>query len=267
MRRAVVSIFIDENLYDAKSTGVVNFKPEATQIYYNLKDNIIKNHKTYANNIGADYILFEKDETWNKFLHNFRQKYPRIAMYNYINYYKFFIAELLTDSYDEVLYVDFDAFFNTNDNFFDVYDVKNFCVQVWYMPTFKNNPRALNIGIPKLRLMKSWYIQKLLNEIFDYNNDSFELFMANTGVHGYSKNVIEQLNFFDIFDKSIEYIQSQHDDCAEDNEVFFVAAAIINKVPLTFIDHSWNKGTKDKPFNGKICHFTQKNKISEFFDL
>ena len=39
------------------------------------------------------------------------------------------MAEKLTKTYDEVLYVDFDAFFYTNDNFFDhqvIYDQKNY---------------------------------------------------------------------------------------------------------------------------------------------
>ena len=92
--RAVVSIFIDEDLYDAKDTGIVNFQPSATNLYRELKPKIIKNHDDYAKSIGADYFCFQNTRMWQLYLEEMKDMFPNIAMYNYINYYKVFIFYL-----------------------------------------------------------------------------------------------------------------------------------------------------------------------------
>ena len=264
--RAIVSIFIDADLYDAKETGIINFQPDATNLYRELKPKIIDNHETYAKSVNADYCLFQDSEMWKNYLRKIKDLFPNIAMYNYINYYKFYIAEYITRFYDEVLYVDFDAFFNTTDNFFEENDLSKFCVQTWDMPYFSESPRDIDVNIPKLRLMKAWYSQQLLEIVYNMNISEYNLFTANTGVHAYNKDIIDQLAFFNCFEDTIKTIRNYNDDCAEDNEVFFVAAAIKNKVPIHAYNHKWNFSPKQKPYEGKICHFTVKEHMKGFFE-
>ena len=264
--RAVVSIFIDEDLYDAKDTGIVNFQPSATNLYRELKPKIIKNHDDYAKSIGADYFCFQNTRMWQLYVEEMKDMFPNIAMYNYINYYKFYVAEYITRFYDEVLYIDFDAFFNTKVNFFEVNDLSKLCVKTWDMPAFSESPRDIDVGIPKLRLMKAWYSQQLLELVYNLDVEYVDNFTANTGVFAYNKKIIQQLNFFQTFHETIDTIQEYKDDCAEDNEVFFVVAAINNNVPIHSYKHDWNYSPKRKPYKSKICHFTVKEHMKGFFE-
>ena len=76
--RAIVSIFIDANLYDAKETGIINFQPDATNLYRELKPKIINNHETYAKNVNADYCLFQDSKMWSRYLQKIRWYLLRI---------------------------------------------------------------------------------------------------------------------------------------------------------------------------------------------
>jgi len=265
MKRCIFSIFVgDHSNYYAENQ---HFKYGAGKIYIDLYDEILSNHKSYASMVNADYLLADDSDDWKMFLENILSKYPRMSIYNIINHYKFHMAEKLVEIYDEVLYLDFDAFFNTKENFFIAHDLKNFCCLFHPMtpaPSWHVS-RSTNIGIPKLRLIKSWYTQVALEKI---NIDPFEVDFGaiNTGVMGYSKPTIEQLEYFKIFEKIVPLMIDYEDDCSVDNEVIFACATLTNDVPILQLDRSWNWHPKKKPYTGKICHFTIKENMKGFFE-
>lgn len=266
MNRAIFSIFMGD-ICDHQSTPDKHFKPGAAKIYTELFDKIIYNHQAYANHIGAQYMLASADAEWTEFYRQIHKKYPNITNYNIINYYKFYMAEKLTKTYDEVLYVDFDAFFYTNDNFFDYHWCQKFNVLYHPLPVAPSKEAAwsTDVGIPKLRLRKAYFIQLALERL-GIDPMEADMGMANTGVMGYNKSSVGILNYWDTFKELMPLMYPENDDCAVDNEVFFCAAAIRNNLEINCLEDDWNYKAKKPPFKGKICHFTNKEHMKDFFE-
>lgn len=102
MKRCIYSNYIEIKNYRNK------------QLFSLYVDEIKQAQQSYANSIGVDYILFDKiTETFN------------LPLYEQVNIAKYTHAKYLLQEYEEVLYLDFDIIPNTNDNFFEVFNLQN----------------------------------------------------------------------------------------------------------------------------------------------
>lgn len=264
MKRAIFSLFMGD-VCDNESSPDNHWKPGSGRQYVELYDDITSNHTQYANDVNATYMLASNTAEWQEFKRHMLSKYPWISMYNVINYFKFYMAEKLVKTYDQVLYVDFDAFFNTKQNFFDHHWFDKYNAWITPMPVSPSKEASWNadVGVPKLRLRKAYLIQEALQHI---GIDPFEvdLFMINCGVMGFNKKTVTLLNFWDTFTEIMPLLSHHQDDCV-DSEVVFAVAAIRNNLSIKCLDVDWNYRAKTPPFTGKICHFTNKEHMKNFF--
>ena len=79
--------------------------------------------KDYAENIGADYILFENDNQYKNYFKSFKKNYPQISEYDVVNFYKQWLMLKMAEKYDNVCYLDFDVIPNTKEDIFKAHKI------------------------------------------------------------------------------------------------------------------------------------------------
>ena len=250
--KVVYSLYIrieDKNFDDSGSVAGEPrvSKPKRTQekmdYYY---DQLIADKKRYAESIGADFIMFERDKMYEDFL----KKYSNMSEYDTINLYKIFLLEKLADEYDLVLYLDFDVYCRRDINIFNTINCTNFLRcnynttydlninnTIMYFSTFDKdfrNPES-----------KYWNTHALLSE---EGLDTSEARVFNTGIIAASSKMIKSLNFFgDLTDTIQMMTELKEDDVSMypqqiqkafgyDNETIFAFKLIANKVNYKDLD-------------------------------
>ena len=120
--------------------------------WLNRKDELIQNHKDYAELCNADYYCFEP-----------------ASITNFIDlmFYKWSCAEYLCTRYDNFLYMDLDVIPKTNVSFFDVHDMDKICLHRTLRPKWK-------INLKQMMLID--------------NGIKGDNLICNTGVFGINKN-------------------------------------------------------------------------------
>ena len=106
---------------------------------------LLKNHKEYAKKCNADYKVFVDDEKWLEF----KKKYEQYQ-FDAINLYKIYVLEKLTDSYDNILYLDLDVIPNTDQSFFEVFDMNK-----------------INVHAPNAKVENVWSEMEVVDEASD----------------------------------------------------------------------------------------------------
>ena len=262
-------------------------------------DKLLENHLEYANNIGAEYIHFGRDDKYE----NFKERFPNLSEYDVINLYKIYLLDELTKTYDHVLYVDFDVYFRDNHSVFDFLPL-DYLMCCKY--TFKGD-----ILIPKKNISlyfktydhdfrnpqtKYWNTHAMLmEEGLGGDNDVF-----NTGIVVASRYVMDKLDYFSDIDDTIALMKHLKEDgdslysgnlqsqFGYDNETIFSYKVKKNNVPyynledswhyITMLDHGdaltpgtryWNMAkakydTECREKKVSIVHFISKNFALEF---
>ena len=253
--KVIYSLYIrieDKNLDDAGTyVGDTASKGKRTQEkmdkYY---DQLIENKKQYAKSIGATFVMFERDEMYENFL----KKYPQMSEYDAVNIYKIFILEYLAESYDLVLYLDFDVFCRKPADIFNTIDCSTFlrC----------QNSSALELGIKNTARYIREYDKDFRNPESKYWNthallaehglDSWATCVFNTGIIAASSNCIKQLGFFTDLDEILEDMTGLKEDSmypeniqkafGYDNETIFAFKIVANNV-------------RHKNLDEKVWHF------------
>lgn len=250
--KVVYSLYIrieDANFDDSGSVpGEPNVsKPKRTQekmdYYY---DQLIADKKRYAESIGAEFVMFERDKMYEDFL----KKYSNMSEYDTINLYKIFLLEKLADKYDLVLYLDFDVCCRRDIDIFNTINCTNFL-----RCNFKTS-HDLNINntlfyfsnyIKDFRHPESkyWNTHALLSEC-DLDIDNTCVF--NTGIIAASSEMIKSLDFFGDLEEVIEMMTELKEDEASmyppqiqkafgyDNETIFAFKIIANNVNYKDLD-------------------------------
>ena len=206
--KVVYSLYIrieDTNFDDSGSVpGEPNVsKPKRTQekmdYYY---DQLIADKKRYAESIGAEFIMFERDKMYEDFL----KKYSNMSEYDTINLYKIFLLEKLADKYDLVLYLDFDVCCRRDIDIFNTINCTNF------LRCNYNTTHDLNINNTLLYFStfdkdfrnpesKYWNTHALLSQC-DLDISDAQVF--NTGIIAASSKMIKSLDFFGNLQKVIK---------------------------------------------------------------
>jgi len=82
---------------------------------------LLDNKRDYAKSVNADFVFFDDIGEVDEFSEKFRDENRYVA----INNYKLWILESFAADYDEILYLDFDVVVNTDENFFDAFDLSD----------------------------------------------------------------------------------------------------------------------------------------------
>jgi hypothetical protein len=214
------------------------------------KDKLRENHENYAKAISAEYFLFERDSSYEKFA----KRFPLLSEYDIVNLYKVYMLDELTKKYDHVLYVDYDVYFRRDVDIFSFVPCEScICCNTelpetsgveldshlyyhWYNHDFRN-PEA-----------KFWNAHALLTEEdLDPENVIF-----NTGVMIASRKVMEQINYFGDIDEVIKTMKSLKESefsmyppqiqksFGYDNETIMSYKTKKNNVPVYNIPKWWH---------------------------
>ena len=250
--KVVYSLYIrikDANFDDSGSVpGEPNvLKPKRTQekmdYYY---DQLIADKKRYAESIGAEFIMFERDKMYEDFL----KKYSNMSEYDTINLYKIFLLEKLADKYDLVLYLDFDVYCRRDIDIFNTINCTNFLrcnFKTTYDLNINNTLFYFSNYIKDFRHPESkyWNTHALLSEC-DLDIDNACVF--NTGIIAASSEMIKSLDFFGDLEEVIEMMTELKEDEASmyppqiqkafgyDNETIFAFKIIANNVNYKDLD-------------------------------
>ena len=243
--KCVFSIYVDipEERLDNPGTprdDTVNKSKRTKDRLAKYKDNLIDNHQAYADRVGAEYILFERDDEYEEFY----KKFPDLSEYDVINLYKCYQLDKLSKEYDLVLYVDLDVYFVDNcvDAFNYLRAEHSFACQSAsreFLQITENTSYWLSYERDfRSPHAKYWNAHALLiEEGFKGDNNVF-----NTGIMMASKKVMEQINYFGDIDEVIEtmkqikidsmYPENVRKSFGFDNETIMGYKVIKNNVPV-----------------------------------
>lgn len=227
MSRIIFSIYTNKVEPHKSST---DFKKSQFEKYKHLLE---QKQKEYAEICGADYILFDTDTT----------------EYDMIQFEKLFKLEELTESYDEVLYLDFDIVPQTQVNFFDYWDLNTICGHaIDRSPTPKDLRHYIkNDSFDTMNMYCKACAKQamlLLDGIVGRTD------VINTGVIGGNKHSISQLRFKERFDELNQILDEVKDDniypkeinrhFRYNNEVYISYLIERYDIPFTNIGMPWN---------------------------
>ena len=228
MKRIVYSIFTDNLDPGHKSSS--DFKLSQFKKYKSELENA---QRTYAESCGAEYKLFDTNNT----------------AYDNIQFEKLLKFEELIDTYDEVLYLDFDVVPITKINFFDVFDLNNICA--YGIDRTPDNKKLKNsLKYDGFDFMNMYCKTCAKNAMLLLNNMEGTDEIINTGVIGGNKKSISKLKI----NKRLNALHSLLDEAKEDNlypqeiykhwkynnEIYFTYLIERYNIPYTNIGLQWN---------------------------
>jgi hypothetical protein len=223
-------------------------KSKRTQLQFEkYYDDLIADKKEYAENIGADFILFENDENYQEF----RKRFPTLSEYDIVNLYKIYCLDQLTKQYDLVCYLDFDVYCRRKD--VDIFE--NVPCEYAIACEFKSKDELgikhdleyFNTFIVDFRSphAKYWNAHALLSE----EELEPDVPVFNTGIIAASRYVMEKIDYFSDIDEVLEKMTELREDefsmypekirlsFGYDNETIFAYKARKNNL-LTY--NLWN---------------------------
>lgn len=291
MTKIIYTLFIDipesELDYQHPYPGDTMSKTQRTKLLFNEHyQRLVDVKKDYADKIGVDFKIFEYDEKYKEYIKSF-EKYPEITAYEIVNFYKIHLMYELSKQYDEILYLDFDVVPFTNQNFFEVWDLKKgICVKnnndnIERMMSKKfNQLKIQEIKIPSSRDPRSKFFNAsamLIESNMSPKND-----VINTGIVGINKEHLDKLDYFNDFRNTLDLmtkVKKEYDIYPEnivnsfgyDNETIFAYKLKTNNVSVRWLDEYWHFFLYDLPFisvKSKLIHVVDKNfdKVWKFIE-
>ena len=232
--------------------------------------------KNYAESIGADYILFENDNQYKDYFKSFKKNYTQISEYDVVNFYKQWLMLKMAEKYDNVCYLDFDVIPNTKEDIFKAHKIdthfacaENNSLATWgkiisseHYNTCIRNPAS-----------KYWNCHAMLfQEGYEPETDVF-----NTAIMVSSSKIINQLNYFDNFDKTLKLMTFVKNDknsiyphnikrvFGYDNETVFAYKRVVNKIEIDYITDDWHWRVDSDIWKEDAKMFHVMNKKFGFF--
>ena len=280
MKRIIYSFYIDipEKELDIFDRDVLKKDevPRNIVTKKQFKDNYFKllaNKKWYAESIGVPFMMFEYDLRYQKFELEIKRNYPFITTYNIVNFYKLKLLCELAQTYDEILYLDFDVVCLTKDNFFDNWNLeKGIAVfdntyKVNTIETITKQTQTIRSPTSKYYNTQAMLIEKGLSPINK---------VINTGIIGANKEHINKLKYFDDFDNDIKTMKNLTtnydvfpkkivDFFGYDNETLFSVKLNEHNVPVQWLDNKWHYFFDRQGFIPKDVKFVHA--INKDFDV
>jgi len=287
MKRIIYSLYIDipkEELdWQIPYFGDDMSKTERTKLKLaEYSDWLKSQHEKYANALGIEYRLYEYDNEWKVYEQMFKDQYPQITAYNIVNFYKIHLLYKLAEEYDEVLYLDFDVVPMTDNNFFEAWDLSKGIAIL-------TNRKEIDTSFQRIMHLKNKrdkYDRKISNRspdakywntramLLEMECDENKADVYNTGIIGASKKHLDQLNYFNNFQQTLELMDELKTDeysmwpdhiqesFGWDNETIWGYKTIINKVECQLLTADWHH-FMDKwsyiPENTNLVHVINKD--------
>ena len=255
----VYSIYIDINEKNLDNPGwwengvqiKTNKSLETKLAFLRNYEKLNQVKKDYAENIGADYILFENDNQYKDYFKSFKKNYPQISEYDVVNFYKQWLMLKMAEKYDNVCYLDFDVIPNTKEDIFKAHKIdthfacaENNSLAVWGKIIDSNRYNTC-IRNPA---SKYWNCHAMLfQEGYEPETDVF-----NTAIMVSSSKIINQLNYFGNFDETLKLMSFVKNDknsiyphnikrvFGYDNETVFAYKRVVNKIEIDYITDDWH---------------------------
>tara|TARA_R110001632_G_scaffold65618_4_gene155348 strand:+ start:7101 stop:8801 length:1701 start_codon:yes stop_codon:yes gene_type:complete len=260
MKRIIFTIFDDID----SGTDRWGVADAASHMHNEYFDKLVANKENYANSINVEFKLY----------HNTMNDFDVVGELEFtkVNLYKHHLMAKLAEEYDEVMYVDMDVLFNTDENVFDELD--------------------LNSGIHIIDQDKDIEhrdINEVIFEMIGLRNPTLkyhitrdllggkENHVMNTGIMIAKSKHIKQIKFIERLPSIIEKISK----LKESNTVYLrthyypnnesVFSYIIEEynIPYVIMDREWHYLVDHYPNeidpNAKIYHFVNK-KFNAFFN-
>ena len=237
-------------------------------------DDLIANHRKYAECCNADYVVHYRDASYERFIQSIESQHPQLSEYDIINFYKHWLMKEYSNKYKEVCYFDLDVVTNTEENIFEAHDIYN-------KFACKESNQEARAG---KRLVGPYYNKCIRNPASKYWNAFAMLLDAgysvseadtdvfNTGIMLASAEQIKKLDYFSDFDEIINDMQYLKDDTSVfhknvvrsfnyDNETVFAYKRVDNSVEIDYIDMCWHTVLQDDDEvdpDAKIYHVIHK---------
>ena len=287
-KRIVFSIYIDipkEDLdWQPPHHGHTIPKTEHTKLEFQKNAPWLKEmQESYCKSIGVPYKLFEYGKDYIEYRDWFLSTYSQITHYNIVNFYKIHCMYELAKEYDEILYLDYDVVPNTNENFFEAFDLSSStAIMEGLAPTQKpvpSTPQAViencKLWMPSIRSPAAkWWNCKALAILTDLPHEKENIFIFNTGIVGISADHLKKLDYFGDFDKTLKLmdeLKANEDgmwpDCLQelfgwDNETIWAYKTKLNNINWTVLGPKWHHFMDKEnyiPKDAKFIHVINKN--------
>jgi len=287
VKRKIFSLYINIPKEELDTFDEHIKKKDAEFTNYNTKNEFEKNYQQlvdckveYAKKIGVDFTMVENDTkcaglntSYVDYYKWMREFYPEITSYNIVNFFKIHLLYEFAKDYDEVLYLDFDVVPNTDQNFFEVWDLsKGVCVlnnNERVSPIQKITERTQTIRSPNAKYYNAQAM--LIEKGLSPEND-----VINTGIVGISKKHLDQLEYFTNFKDELKLMTSLigesdifpkkiADFFGYDNETLFAVKLKEKNVPVQWLNKEWHYFFDNYlfiPSTAKLIHAINKR-----FDL
>ncbi len=207
MKNIIYSIYIENK--DSNLSEKHLFTKNQLEKHY---DRLIDVKKKYADICNAEFVIYGDDDDYKEF----KSKYKGYE-FDLINLYKIYLWEKLGKKYNNVLYLDLDVVPNTNENFFDTFDMNKICVyapnatiDIWSQED-KERYKKGKINFSKVISHKDkydMYVKALCKKsmlAIDNKLDT-DYLIANTAILGANSNAISKLKFTERLDSMIDVL-------------------------------------------------------------
>ena len=228
--------------------------------------------------------MFEYDTDYENFYRRYKKEFPHITTYNIINEYKIFVLYQLSNHYDEILFLDFDAVPVTKESFFDAWDRSKGIAILHNNKEIRQTGQSLHQISGTIRSPSAKYFNAMamLEETDNIPNCD----VVNTGIIGATKEHLQLLDFFGDMNKTydiMKYLQSREyketsmypknitDTFGYDNETIFSYKLVANNVPVQWLNRKWHyfyDAELHIPKDTKIIHTINKkfDYVWRFYD-
>lgn len=278
MKNVIYSFYIDIEPNNSKHTNTKN----KLKSYYS---DLLNVKKEYAKKCNAEFIMFGQDEVYDKFKSEYN-----LYEFDTLNFYKHFLYENLFEKYDNILYLDFDVIPNTNQSFFEEFDMSK--INVRSVNSTVKNTWPKNALIQKNEKRKTYdyiidkhfdkysmYIKALAKQSMLFANDNYDVSyeVINTGIICASSKQLKKIqlmknlnNLIDLLNKAKneEYFGNTISSLYEpNNETFFTYLLEKNNIEWNNLPKTWHDMImeSDNISNSKILHIINK-KFEGYFN-
>lgn len=233
-------------------------------------DRLLDNKAKYAEKVGAQFIFYHN--TMKDFEVNTDLEFTKV------NLYKHHLFAELAEVFDEVLYVDMDVVFNTDENIFEKHDLdKGIYIK-------DQDDQIISKNIQEILLIKTGLRSPSIK--YHITKDMLggrDNHVINTGIMLAKSEYIRQIKFVDRLPDMIKSVQNIKDKNLEandtaylrkhyypNNEAFFSYILEEYNIPYIILDDEWHKIYYDTPEDhigcqGKVLHFINK-KFNRFYN-
>ena len=225
-------------------------------------DRLIQNKKDYAQKIGVDFIFYEN--TMKDFNVDAEMEFTKV------NLYKHCCMAKLAQEYDEILYVDMDVLFNTEENIFEEHDCSKgihvFCQDPEEYQKDKNTLIMEELGY-RSPILKYHITKDLL--------DGKDNHVMNTGIMLANSETILQIKYVERMKEAIIRVQEIKSNITHmfqtlyypNNESIFSYILEKYNIPHVKLEEEWHTIYNDTPkagCEGKCIHMISKQ-FAKFF--